>query len=79
MDTKTYKVRGKFKMGEEMQPFTKEVRALSKKEVYEKIYSEFGGRHGVSRREIIIEKIEKIKDPDDIEDPVIRQLVERVI
>lgn len=56
MDTKTYKVRGKFKMGEEMQPFTKEVRALSKKEVYEKIYSEFGGRHGVSRREIIIEK-----------------------
>lgn len=36
MDTKTYKVRGKFKMGEEMQPFTKEVRALSKKKSMKK-------------------------------------------
>ena len=73
MKTKVFRIKGKFRMGEEMQPFTKEFRAISKENVIEKIYTDLGSRHKVKRGMIKIEEVKEIK-PEEAEDKVIRAM-----
>ncbi len=54
-------IRGRFLMGEKMQPFKKEVNALNEKNAIEKIYCDLGSKHRVKRNKIIIEKVEKVE------------------
>jgi len=75
MKTKIFRVKGNFMMGEKSQPFTKELKAIKKEEIHEKIYSEFGSKHGISRNKIYIESIEEIS-PDEVEDPILKNILE---
>ncbi|QHN08269.1 50S ribosomal protein L18Ae [Methanothermobacter sp. THM-2] len=76
MKTKIFRVKGKFQMGDKLQPFTKELKAIREEEIYERLYSEFGSKHRVPRSKVMIEEIEEIS-PEEVEDPVIRALVQR--
>ncbi len=74
-EVKVFEVRGTFRMGDEpRQPFRKQVAATREEEALEKVYSELGSEHRVSRTEIRIEEIKEI-DPEDVEDPVLRRLL----
>ncbi|MFQ5816245.1 MAG: 50S ribosomal protein L18Ae, partial [Candidatus Hydrothermarchaeaceae archaeon] len=68
-----YRVKGKFLMGEEMQAFTKEFRAISEEGVMEKIYTDLGSKHKVKRGKIKIEELKEIK-PEEAEDPALKAM-----
>jgi large subunit ribosomal protein LX len=61
MVVKVFRVKGKFLMGDKMQPFTKEYRAISKERVIERVYSDFGSKHKVKRNKIKINEVEEIE------------------
>ena len=73
MRTKIFRIQGKFMMGNAFQPFTKEMKAISEKDIHEKIYSEFGSKHGINRNKIVIEDIKEI-NADEVQDPMIKAL-----
>ena len=73
MRTKIFRIQGKFMMGNAFQPFTKELKAISEEDIREKIYSEFGSKHGINRNKIVIEDIKEIK-ADEVQDPMIKAL-----
>ncbi|MFQ5887247.1 MAG: 50S ribosomal protein L18Ae [Candidatus Hydrothermarchaeales archaeon] len=75
METKVFRITGKFRMGEDMQPFTKEFQAASKENVIEKIYADLGSKHKVKRGKIKIEEVKEIK-PEEAEDQVIKAMSE---
>ena len=52
-------IRGRFKMGKEWMPFTKEVEAPSEKLAREYVYSIIGSNHKTLRKHIIIEEVKK--------------------
>lgn len=74
MKTKIFKIQGKFMMGNSLKPFTKELKAINEEDIYEKIYSDFGSKHGIKRNKIIIEEIKEIKE-DEVKDPVVKALI----
>ncbi len=76
MKTKIFRVKGNFLIGEKLQPFTRELKATKKEDIYEKIYSEFGSKHHIQRNKIYIRSIEEIL-PEEVEDPVVKALVGR--
>jgi len=76
MKTKIFRIQGKFMMGENLQPFTKELKAIKEEDIYEKIYSEFGSKHGIGRDKIKIEEISEISI-DEAQDTVIKTLTHR--
>jgi large subunit ribosomal protein LX len=73
MKTKIYRIKGKFALGEETQIFTKELKATNEKDIYEKIYSEFGSKHRIKKNMIKIEKIKEI-NKDEVIDPLIKAI-----
>lgn len=75
MKTKIFRIQGKFMMGDRMKPFKKELKAINEEDIKEKIYSEFGSKHHISRNKIIINEITEISE-DEIQDPIIKALVE---
>jgi len=75
MKTRIFRVKGNFMMGEKSQPFTRELKAIKKEDVYEKIYSEFGSKHGIGRNKIYIKSIEEIS-PDEVQDPILKAILE---
>ena len=54
-----YEIKGKFLMGEKMQPFVKECNAAKESHAIEQVYSEFGSKHKTPRNKIKIEEIKK--------------------
>jgi large subunit ribosomal protein LX len=73
MKTKIFRIQGKFMMGRSLKPFTKELKALKEEDLKEKIYSEFGSKHHISRNKIFIDKITEIKE-EEVQDPLIKAL-----
>ena len=63
-------------MGKIWQPFSKEVMGDDEEEARERIYSLFGSRHKVKRRMIKIEGMKEVAK-EEIEDPVIKYMVEK--
>ena len=61
MSGKQFRVIGRFRMGEALQPFVKEVRSDKEKHAIEAVYSELGSKHRTPRSKIIIEKVEEVK------------------
>lgn len=55
-----YRIKGRFRMGEVMQPFEKEVESSSQKLAVERVYSDLGSRHKTPRSKIIIEEVEEV-------------------
>lgn len=74
MKTKIYRIQGRFTMGDQTQVFTKELKSLSKENIREKIYSEFGSKHGINRNQIDIEEINEIS-ADEVNDPFVKALL----
>ena len=74
MRTKIFRITGKFMMGDNYQPFTKELKAIKEEDIYEKIYSEFGSKHHINRNQINIETIDEIS-AEEVQDPVIKAMV----
>lgn len=59
---KIYRVKGKFLMGDKMQPFTKELVSMKPEDAQEKIYSDIGSKHKIKRNKIVIESLEEIPE-----------------
>lgn len=74
MQTKIYRVKGKFVNGEQIQEFTEEYKAFKESDIYEKIYSIFGSKHGINQNQINIEEIKEIS-ADEVEDPILKAIV----
>ena len=74
MQTKIYRVKGKFVMGSDVQVFTKELKSFNEEQIYEKIYSLFGSKHGINRNQISIDEIKEIID-DEVIDPIVKSLI----
>jgi len=75
MRTKIFRIQGKFMMGNKFQPFTKELKALNENDIREKIYSDFGSKHGINRNKIVIEDIKEI-NADEVQDPIVKALIQ---
>jgi large subunit ribosomal protein LX len=75
MKTKIFRIQGKFMMGNKFKPFTKELKAINEEDIHEKIYSDFGSRHGIKRAKVIIEEIKEISE-DEVQDPIIKSLIQ---
>jgi large subunit ribosomal protein LX len=50
------------------------LRATSEEEIREKIYSEFGSKHHITRNQIKIQDIQEIS-AEDVQDPLIKALI----
>ena len=69
-----FKVTGNFRKGKKSQIFTKEICGKNKQEAEEHVLSIIGSKHRAKRREITIEKIEKIPN-DKVTDIIIKQMI----
>ena len=74
MQTKIYRVKGKFVMGSDVRVFTKELKSFNEEQIYEKIYSLFGSKHGINRNQISIDEIKEIS-ADEVIDPIVKSLI----
>lgn len=74
MQTKIYRVKGKFIMGNDIQVFTKELKSINEDNVYEKIYAEFGSKHGIKRNQIKVEELNEIS-ADEVVDPILKAIL----
>ncbi|MFN4132969.1 MAG: 50S ribosomal protein L18Ae [Candidatus Hadarchaeales archaeon] len=72
---KIYRVEGWFKKGIFKQKFSKDVLGLSEKHALERIYSDIGSKHKVTRNQINIDKVTEIK-PEEVKDPRIFAMLE---
>lgn len=72
---KIFRIRGWFKRGLYRQHFTRELLALSKEQAFERVYSDFGSKHGVKRNLIHIEEAVEVK-PEEVRDPRILAMLE---
>lgn len=73
MKTKIFRIQGKFMMGKELKPFTRELKSISEDDIREKIYSEFGSKHRINRKKIFIDEIAEITAEEAI-NPLIKAL-----
>ncbi|MHA1708134.1 MAG: 50S ribosomal protein L18Ae [Candidatus Heimdallarchaeaceae archaeon] len=71
---KTYYIRGEFKKRKKRIPFGKYIRASTKENALEQIYSIIGSKHKVKRNLIFVEpkNIKEITNEDEIRDVVIK-------
>ena len=74
MKTKRYRVKGILMDIDKVKPFTKELKAIKEEDIEEKILSDFGSKHRLSRKDIKIESIEEISK-EDVTDPIIKELI----
>ena len=63
-----YRTKGWFKQGLFKQKFTRDLLALSKDQALERVYSEVGSRHRLTRNMIHIEEVTEVK-PEEVTDP----------
>ena len=52
----------------------KNTKQLVKSDIEDKIYSNFGSKHGINRNQISIKSIEEIA-PEDVIDPVVKEIL----
>ena len=65
-----YRIDGSLRQGKTNQKFCIDLVAENEDQVKEKVYSNFGSRHGVKRRDITINSIDTI-DPSESSAPVV--------
>lgn len=63
-----YRIKGWFKHGLFKQKFNRDLLALSKDHAIERVYSEIGSRHKLTRNMIHINDVTEIK-PEEVTDP----------
>jgi large subunit ribosomal protein LX len=70
-----YRVKGWFRQGLFTQKFTRELAATSKEHALERLYSEFGSRHKLKRKQINIVEAVEIK-PEELKDKDVLAMTE---
>jgi len=73
-EVKVYRITGRIRKPNLKTNFQKEVRALKPEDAVEEVYKILGSKHKVKRFHIKIEQIEELKNPEDIKDPIVREL-----
>ena len=68
---KAFRARGSYRAGKRDQPFSVDVVATDEDDAMERILSNFGSRHRVTRRFILVDGIAEI-DPADSVAPVVQ-------
>ena len=68
---KVYRAIGSFRARKTQQPFSHDLVAVDEKDAKHRIYSNFGSRHGVPRRFVIIDSLEEISPSDSIAPTVV--------
>ena len=68
---KAYRATGTFRAGKKDQPYTLDVVAPDEEAATEQVYSNFGSRHRVKRRFVIIDSLSEISPADSLEPKVI--------
>ncbi len=67
---KAYRAIGSFRARRKQQGFSHDLVAVDEKDAMHRIYSNFGSRHGVPRRFVIIDSLEEI-DPSESTEPTV--------
>lgn len=75
VNTKVFRVEGSFRMGHIDQSFSKEVAAPTPERAKELLQATLGSKHHVPRRLIKITRVIEVPI-DQVEDPVVRHLVQ---
>ena len=68
---KAYRATGTFRAGKKDQPYTIDLVAPDEEAATEQVYSNFGSRHRVKRRFVIIDSLSEINPSDSLEPKVI--------
>ena len=68
---KAYRATGTFRAGKKNQPYTLDLVAPDEEAATEQVYSNFGSRHRVKRRFVIIDSLSEINPSDSLEPKVI--------
>ena len=68
---KAYRATGTFRAGKKDQPYALDVVAPDEEAATEQVYSNFGSRHRVKRRFVIIDSLSEINPSDSLEPKVI--------
>ena len=68
---KAYRATGTFRAGKKDQPYTLDLVAPDEEAATEQVYSNFGSRHRVKRRFVIIDSLSEINPSDSLEPKVI--------
>jgi len=74
-EVKIFRVKGTLVQQNHKTPFVKELRSTTAEAALERVYTDFGSQHKVTRVHIKVESIEEIK-PEEAKNPLIRQLSE---
>ncbi|KAA0002649.1 MAG: 50S ribosomal protein L18a [Thermoplasmata archaeon] len=75
MAKKAYRVEGKFYAKNMWYPFKKEIVSSSKVKAKEKVLSIIGSNHRVKRKKVEIKEVKELS-PEEVEDPVVKYLIE---
>ncbi|MED5273552.1 MAG: 50S ribosomal protein L18Ae [Candidatus Thermoplasmatota archaeon] len=67
---KAFRVTGSYRAGKRDQPYSVDLVASDKDEAMERVLSNFGSRHRVTRRFVLVDDISEI-DPSDSKSPVV--------
>jgi len=76
MAKKAYKVEGRFYVKNAWYPFKKEIVSSSKPKAKEKVLSIIGSNHRVKRKKVEIKEVKELA-PEEVEDPVVKYLIEK--
>jgi large subunit ribosomal protein LX len=72
---KAFRISGRFRMGREWQPFSKEVAAADEAAAREKLLSLFGSQHGVSRKYVTIATVAEVPK-EQVQDHAVKYAME---
>ena len=72
---KAFRISGRFRMGRDWQPFSKELAAADEAAAREKLLSILGSQHGVPRKYVSIAGVEEVAK-DQVEDHAVKYALE---
>lgn len=72
---KAFRISGRFRMGRDWQPFSKELAAADDAAAREKLLSLLGSQHGVPRKYVTIETVAEVPK-DQVEDHAVKYALE---
>ncbi|MFP3219730.1 MAG: 50S ribosomal protein L18Ae [Candidatus Marsarchaeota archaeon] len=71
-----YLVVGRFSDGFYVHQFRKFTVAKNEKRALERVLSEIGSKHHVKRGDIRVESVKRVEDPNEIDDPLLKKMVQ---
>lgn len=72
---KAFRISGRFRMGRNWQPFSKELAAMDEAAAREKLLSLLGSQHGVPRKYVTIATVAEVPK-DQVEDHAVKYALE---